>query len=123
MIDHNHPAVEAAARVALHKGWTCEAHEPLPWGDCLDCTESHLRTAPAALTAALPHLESVTEENLARLRNTPAGRVLMAQTLREAGKDLLHGDPNRASESKWLHIRATRLEMELGNPYLETPNE
>ena len=79
--------------------------------------------AHSALTAALPHLESVTEENLARLRNTPAGRVLMAQTLREAGKDLLHDDPNRASESKWLHIRATRLEMELGNPYKETPND
>ena len=52
----DHPAVEAAARVALADGWTCDTHEPLPWGECRDCTESHLRTARRALTAALPHL-------------------------------------------------------------------
>ena len=35
----------------------------------------------AAITAALPHLESATEENLSRLRDTPAGRALMAEAL------------------------------------------
>ena len=61
-ISTNHPAVEAAARVALADGWTCDTHEPLPWGECRDCTESHLRTAPRALTAALPHLEAATRD-------------------------------------------------------------
>ena len=52
----DHPAVEAAARVALADGWTCDTHEPEQWGSCPDCTTSHLRTARRALTAALPHL-------------------------------------------------------------------
>ena len=52
----DHPAVQAAARAALAEGWTCDTHEPLPWGECRDCTESPLRTARRALTAALPHL-------------------------------------------------------------------
>lgn len=52
----DHPAVLAAARAALKNGWTCDTHEPEEWGVCPDCTESHLRTAHRALTAALPHL-------------------------------------------------------------------
>ena len=71
----DHPAVEAAARVALENGWTCDTHEPEEWGVCPDCTASHLRTAHRALTAALPHL---TADDL---RNTPAGRKLMAEGL------------------------------------------
>lgn len=54
----DHPAVETAARAALAAGWTCDTHEPLPWGECPDCTESHLRTARRALAAALPHLDA-----------------------------------------------------------------
>lgn len=56
MIGRDHPAVEAGARAALAEGWTCDTHEPEPWGSCPDCTDSHLRTAHRALTAALPHL-------------------------------------------------------------------
>ncbi|WP_140917579.1 hypothetical protein [Mycobacterium tuberculosis] len=52
----DHPAVEAAARAALAEGWTCDTHEPQQWGSCPDCTDSHLRTAHRALTAALPYL-------------------------------------------------------------------
>ena len=84
----NHPAVEAAARAALRAGWTCDTHEPLPWGECPDCTESHLRTAPRALTAVLPHL---TADDL---RHTPAGRELKAE-----GWDEGAGATNRA----WGH--------------------
>ena len=61
-LDDDHPAVQAAARAALAEGWTCDTHEPLPWGECRDCTESHLRTARRALTAALPHLEAATRD-------------------------------------------------------------
>ena len=39
---------------------------------------AHEMTA-VCITAALPHLESATEENLARLRDTPAGRALIAE--------------------------------------------
>lgn len=60
----DHPAVLAAARAALAAGWTCDTHEPLPWGECPDCTESHLRTARRALAAALPHLDAPTPERL-----------------------------------------------------------
>lgn len=60
LLEDDHPAVQAAARVALADGWTCDTHEPLPWGECRDCTQSHLRTARRALTAALPHLPAAT---------------------------------------------------------------
>ena len=103
----NHPAVEAAARAALADGWTCDTHEPEEWGACPDCTDSHTRTARRALTAALPHLtaddlrdtdaaEEIRTEGWLQgwaagrdldgdedatpyLRNTPAGRALMAE--------------------------------------------
>ena len=61
-LDDHHPAVQAAAHAALAEGWTCDTHEPLPWGECRDCTESHLRTARRALTAALPHLTAATRD-------------------------------------------------------------
>ena len=103
----DHPAVQAAAHAALAEGWTCDTHEPLPWGECRDCTESHLRTARRALTAAIPHLTAADlrdtdaaeeirtegwlqgwaagrdldgdEDAIPYLRNTPAGRALMAE--------------------------------------------
>ena len=58
MIDHNHPAVEAADAAVREK-------------DGLDA--SYLVNIPHALTAALPRL---TADDL---RNTPAGRALMAE--------------------------------------------
>lgn len=64
-LDDHHPAVQAAARAALAEGWTCDTHEPLPWGECRDCTESHLRTARRALTAALPYLTAPNGETRA----------------------------------------------------------
>lgn len=64
-LDDDHPAVLAAARAALADGWTCDTHEPLPWGECRDCTESHLRTARRALTAALPYLTAPNGETRA----------------------------------------------------------
>ena len=63
MIDHNHPAVEAADAAVREK-------------DGLDA--SYLVNIPHALTAALPRL---TADDL---RNTPAGRALMAEAW-EAG--------------------------------------
>ena len=64
-LDDHHPAVQAAARAALAEGWTCDTHEPRPWGECRDCTESHLRTARRALTAALPYLTAPNGETRA----------------------------------------------------------
>ena len=111
----NHPAVEAAARAALADGWTCDTHEPEPWGDCDDCTASHLSTAPKILTAAIPHLtaddirdtdaaEEIRTEGWLQgwaagrdldgdedatpyLRNTPAGKQLMAEGWRRGYRD------------------------------------
>ena len=60
MIDRNHPAVKAMIGRRLHVG------------DASDM-------AADRLTAALPHLESATEDNLARLRGTPAGKQLLAE--------------------------------------------
>ena len=63
----DHPAVEAAHDSSM--AWLEDMHGDLP-DDEMVCV----------LTAALPHLESATEENLARLRNTPVGRALMAES-------------------------------------------
>lgn len=40
---------------------------------------AHDMTA-VCITAALSHLDAATEENLARLRDTPVGRALMAES-------------------------------------------
>lgn len=66
-ITPDHPAVEAAHDSSM--AWLEDMHGDLP-DDEMVCV----------LTAALPHLESATEENLARLRNTPVGRALMAES-------------------------------------------
>ena len=67
MIDRNHPAVEAATPdihcISLREYEPEDCHEPIA----------------DALTAAWPELTTATEDNLARLRNTPAGRALMAE--------------------------------------------
>ena len=59
----DHPAVEAAALKYLNTRRGNGVHDAIA----------------AALTAALPDLTAATEENLARLRNTPAGRALRAE--------------------------------------------
>ena len=65
MIDRDHPAVEAGAEGMEYP---------------------HTPTAHDAIVAALPHLESATPENLARLRDTPAGRALMAEAWEEGAE-------------------------------------
>ena len=67
----NHPAVDAAERAATR------------WMEDREL-EADLDGTVYMLTAALPHLESATEENLARLRGTPVGRALMAEGWEEA---------------------------------------
>ena len=132
----NHPAVEAAARVALADGWTCDTHEPEQWGSCPDCTALHLSTAPKVLTAALPHLtaddlrdtdaaEEIRtegwmqgwaagrdldgdEDAIPYLRNTPAGRELMAE-----GWDALIESMSASGEFHDVDLRT----MQRLNPY------
>ena len=67
----NHPAVEAAARSAYERAW-CGENEP--WSEVDDLERDEWRADEAhSLTAALPHL---TADDL---RNTPAGKQLMAE--------------------------------------------
>ena len=94
MIDRNHPAVEAGAEGMEYP---------------------HIPTAHDAITAALPHLESATEENLARLRNTPAGRELMAEAWQEGAMDHAAATSRMTPETR--HI-INEL-MKAANPYLE----
>ena len=101
----NHPAVEAAARSAYERAW-CGENEP--WSEVDDLERDEWRADEAhSLTAALPHLtaddlrdtdaaEEIRTEGWLQgwaagrdldgdedatkyLRNTPAGRALMAE--------------------------------------------
>ena len=101
----NHPAVEAAARSAYERAW-CGENEP--WSEVDDLERDEWRADEAhSLTAALPHLtaddlrntdaaEEIRtegwlqgwaagrdldgdEDAIPYLRNTPAGRELMAE--------------------------------------------
>ena len=69
----DHPAVQVGCQAASE--WAEDASM-----DETDHIALALHMTAACITAALPHLESATEENLARLRDTPAGRELMAET-------------------------------------------
>ena len=109
-ITPNHPAVEAAARSAYERAW-CGENEP--WSEVDDLERDEWRADEAhALTAALPHLtaddlrhtdaaEEIRtegwlqgwaagrdldgdEDAIPYLRNTPAGRALMAEGWKEA---------------------------------------
>ena len=74
----NHPAVEAAARSAYERAW-CGENEP--WSEVDDLERDEWRADEAhSLTAALPHL---TADDL---RNTPAGRALMAEAWEEGAQ-------------------------------------
>ena len=72
MIDRNHPAVEAA-----NEG----VQEWLAGDGPFDDDPVRLASDMTAvcINAALPLLESATEDNLARLRGTPAGKQLLAE--------------------------------------------
>ena len=81
MIDRNHPAVEAA-----NEG----VQEWLAGDGPFDDDPARLASDMTAvcITAALPLLESATEDNLARLRNTPAGKQLLAEGWEEGAGDM-----------------------------------
>ena len=101
----NHPAVEAAARSAYERAW-CGENEP--WSEVDDLERDEWRADEAhSLTAAIPHLTAEDlrdtdaaeeirtegwqqgwaagrdldgdEDAIPYLRNTPAGRALMAE--------------------------------------------
>ena len=100
----NHPAVEAAVLKYLNTRRGNGVHDAIA----------------AALTAALPDLTAATEENLARLRDTPAGRALRAEGWRAALAQLDalaqsyddKGDHLMAGDLRFVHGRIARH-----NPY------
>ena len=101
-ITPDHPAVESAMlEMTKDSG---------PIGRTLFRTHS-LRAAADFLKAAYPDLTSAAEDNVERLRDTPAGRELMAEAWREA---LI-----------WIRYRDGRWpqDMEDANPYEETPDD
>ena len=96
----NHPAVEAAARSAYERAW-CGENEP--WSEVDDLERDEWRADEAhSLTAALPHL---TADDL---RNTPAGRALMAE-----GWDALIESMSASGEFHDVDLRT----MQRLNPY------
>ena len=130
----NHPAVEAAARSAYERAW-CGENEP--WSDVDDLERDEWRADEAhSLTAALPHLTAddlrdtdVAEEirtegwlqgwaagrdldgdedAIPYLRNTPAGRALMAE-----GWDALIESMSASGEFHDVDLRT----MQRLNPY------
>lgn len=132
----NHPAVEAAARSAYERAW-CSEREP--WSEVDDLERDEWRADEAhSLTAALPHLtaddlrdtdaaEEIRtegwlqgwaagrdldgdEDAIPYLRNTPAGRALMAE-----GWDALIESMSASGEFHDVDLRT----MQRLNPYLE----
>ena len=96
----NHPAVEAAARSAYERAW-CGENEP--WSEVDDLERDEWRADEAhSLTAALPHL---TADDL---RNTPAGKQLMAE-----GWDALIESMSASGEFHDVDLRT----MQRLNPY------
>ena len=67
MIDHNHPAVQAAA---ISYARTSPARTDALQDMHASRREQFRSRAHLALNAALPDLDAATPENLARLRNT-----------------------------------------------------
>ena len=97
MIDRNHPAVEAATPdihcISLREYEPEDCHEPIA----------------DALTAAWPELTTATEDNLARLRNTPAGKQLLAEGWEAACRKVIHMAWADSSDAEYL--------ADEGNPY------
>ena len=99
----DHPAVDAAERAATR------------WMEDREL-ETDLDGTVYMLTAALPHLESATEENLARLRGTPVGRALMAEGWVEGMLDHM-GRRRGIMSSEMVSIIRERIAD--ANPYLD----
>ena len=114
MIDHNHPAVEALTRAAvLSDEAEIAASEAYAPGATERPFSQRMR---AALYAALPLLESATEDNLARLRSTPAGKQLLAEGWEAACRKVIHMAWADSSDAKYL--------ADKGNPYrTEAPSD
>lgn len=101
----NHPAVEAlATRYASEMDWSM-SEDGIP-GRALILQDAH-----DFLHAAIPHLTTATEENLARLRDTEAGRALMAEAWAKC--------VDEARDLGWLHGLA-RDDVGGRNPYRES---
>ena len=83
MIGRDHPAVEAASKAWGESAPTGAA----TWAEMSDRLQGITRARmAAALSAALPDLDAATPENLARLRDTPVGRALMAEAWDEGAR-------------------------------------
>ena len=77
MIDRNHPAVEAASMAEFEgREWSADIARVYGGGARREVRKPLLAKQ---IAAALPLLESATEDNLARLRVTPAGKQLLAE--------------------------------------------
>ena len=77
MIDRNHPAVEAASMAEFEgREWSADIARVYGGGARREVRKPLLAKQ---IAAALPLLESATEDNLARLRTTPAGKQLLAE--------------------------------------------
>ena len=94
MIDRNHPAVKAGAQQLSDYENDGQTYPPI---------ELHYEAAQVALEAAWPELTTATEDNLARLRNTPAGKQLMAEVYQHAADVAIAHADNGAAQ---LIIRA-----------------
>lgn len=89
----NHPAVEAAARSAYERTWRCKCEH---WSEVDDLERDAWRANKAhSLTAALPHL---TADDL---RNTPAGRKLMAEAWKVCAEFIL-SPPTGSPTERWV---------------------
>ena len=89
----NHPAVEAAARAAHERAWCGESE---PWSEVDDLERDEWRADEAhALNAALLHL---TADDL---RNTPAGRKLMAEAWKVCAEFIL-SPPTGSPTERWV---------------------
>ena len=121
MIDRNHPAVAAARRalaaddengcmIEQHEGngmWTCLAHGVSADGP--DMCWYVRDMPPIVLEAAREHY---TADDL---RDTPAGRELMAETWREGAMDHAAATSRMTPETR----RIINELMKAANPYLE----
>ena len=98
-----HPAVEAASRNAYERAWGGERE---PWSEVDDLERDEWRADQAhSLSAALPHL---TADDL---RNTPAGKQLMAEGWEEGALK----QPRLASAG---YSSIVRERIASANPYL-----
>lgn len=111
MIDRNHPAVEA---MLWHDGHYVYDEPPENWPE--QSRNSAAADYADKIEHALPHLESATEENLARLRDTPAGKQLLAEGWEAACRKVIHMAWADSSDAEYL--------ADEGNPYrTEAPSD